>query len=163
MNKYADLTHEEFIKRNGFIPPSSLSEQPSRAKRYMPASNANVPSAVDWRKEGFVTPVKDQGTCGDCWAFSATASIEGQYKKKTGQLVSFSEQNFLDCTKSGNFVDKYGRVVPIVNATVNNFFYSAFGCGGGNFDAAFQYFKYNGQSLAKDYPYVGKVFALLIF
>lgn len=56
-----------------------------------------LPQSIDWRADGYVTPVKDQGNCGSCWAFSALAALEGQYFKKTGQLVSFSEQSLIDC------------------------------------------------------------------
>ncbi|KAF8796168.1 Cathepsin L-like like protein [Argiope bruennichi] len=134
LNEYSDLEHDEFMKTfNGYR------RQPghkSNGTTWVPAFNANIPDQVDWRDKGLVTPVKNQQQCGSCWAFSTTGSLEGQHKKKTGQLVSLSEQNLVDCSE------------PEGNQ----------GCDGGLMDQAFQYIKDNkGIDTEDSYPYTAEV------
>ena len=74
--------------------------------------DATNEDSVDWRTKGAVTPVKNQGQCGSCWAFSSTGALEGSHFLKTGKLQSFAEQQLVDC------------------ATVN-LGYGNYGCGGG--------------------------------
>lgn len=132
INQFSDQTFEEVIRSatGGYGRPNM-----TMGSTYLPPNNLRVPSEVDWRKHGYVTPVKNQGRCGSCWAFSTIASLEGQHFKKSGKLVSLSEQNLVDC--SGKYK--------------NN------GCKGGRVDWAFKYIIDNGGIDTEEaYPYTGK-------
>jgi len=133
MNKFGDMTNEEFrTTMNGY---KGLSSASSSADAVYQATVGDLPDSVDWRTKGYVTEVKDQKQCGSCWAFSATGSLEGQHFKKSGKLVSLSEQNLVDCSqKQGNQ-----------------------GCNGGWMDQAFTYIKVNkGVDTEQSYPYTAK-------
>ncbi|KAI3932470.1 hypothetical protein MKW92_024064 [Papaver armeniacum] len=100
VNEFADQTIEEFkSSSNGYKKSWRRSPQESTAFRY--ENVTAVPSTMDWRKKGAVTPVKDQGQCGCCWAFSAVAAMEGITQLATGKLTSLSEQELVDCDTKG--------------------------------------------------------------
>jgi C1A family cysteine protease len=86
------------------ITATTKSKTTTTKKTTKPATTTiSLPSLVDWRTKGAVTPVKDQGFCGCCWAFTAVAALESQYFIKYGTLKNLSEQQLVDCS------DNYGN------------------------------------------------------
>ena len=130
MNQFGDLFHSEvFAGLNGFSSQKS-------GVTFIKPEGFEGPTQVDWRTKGAVTGVKDHGMCGVLgdWAFSATGSLEGQHFRKTGRLVSLSEQNLLDCS--------YGKK------------YLNHGCAYGRVDKAFEYIRDNhGLDTESSYPF----------
>ncbi|XP_074587762.1 low-temperature-induced cysteine proteinase [Curcuma longa] len=132
LNAFADLLSHEF--RAARLGLSAGLAAPRANRTMFWGSYGSIPSSLDWRNDGAVTSVKDQGSCGDCWAFSATGAIEGINKIVTGSLVSLSEQELCDCDQS-----------------YNN------GCNGGLMDYAFKWVIQNhGIDTEDDYPYQAK-------
>ena len=125
-NKYADLTNKEFRE----IYAKRIASRGKSTSVYL--REEGLPEKVDWREQGAVNPVMDQGQCGSCWAFSAIGAIEGAHFVKTKELLKLSEQQMVDCAR-----DDYGN----------------FGCGGGNEKAALRYAMKNSIETEETYPY----------
>jgi len=91
----ADLTPQEF--RRNYLGYRRLRDDPDI--HWPPATipDISLPDSHDWRDLGAVSPVKNQGMCGSCWAFSTAGNVEGQNKVVNGELVSLSEQELVDC------------------------------------------------------------------
>jgi KDEL-tailed cysteine endopeptidase len=126
INKFADWTPAEYRRLLSYKPTSG-------AKVSAEFANVSIPASIDWRTEGAVNPVKDQGQCGSCWAFSAVGALESRYKITAGTLYSLSEQQLVDCAKGSP--------------------YSSEGCNGGEMTDGFDYASVKGMMTEKDYPY----------
>ena len=125
VNTFADLTKEEYKSQLGYKKLTYHKTNDIIIK--------DIPDKVDWRKNGKVTPVRNQGVCGSCWAHGAAASFEGTYSIKYNQLFKFSEQQLVDCTRDfGNW-----------------------GCDGGDQDLAYKYLQITPFCLERDYEYKG--------
>lgn len=132
VNRFADMTTDEvYSTLIGFDVMVNISSSLKYQRFY-----GDLPDHVDWRTKNYVTGVKFQGECGACYAFATTGALEGQHARKFGKLVSLSEQNIIDCTRS------YGNK----------------GCHGGDMDKSFQYVIDNsGIDTEESYPYVAQV------
>ena len=135
MNEYTDLTFNEF-KNLYFGVKNPTNIKPTIEYPFTENINTDtLPTSVDWRTKNAVTPVKNQGMCGSCWAFSTTGSVEGAWVLQGSHtLVSLSEQQLVDCAQSEG----------------NN------GCNGGLMDYGFQYIiDNNGICSESSYSYKG--------
>ncbi|CAD7088589.1 unnamed protein product [Hermetia illucens] len=131
VNKFTDLTFEEVQKKLLTYKGNSASKVTVDLDILQVADN-ELPESIDFREKGYVTPVKDQGDCGSCWAFSAVGAIEGQLYEATKKLVTLSEQELVDCSESN------------------------FGCFGGWMKSAFKDLrKLGGIATEESYPYEG--------
>ncbi|KAF0717707.1 Aste57867_2137 [Aphanomyces stellatus] len=136
-NLFSHMSFEEFQRhRMGLrISPAYIEERAKKSKLFKSSINmTNVPVDIDWVAKGGVTPVKNQGMCGSCWAFSTTGAVEGAAFVASNKLVSLSEQELVDCDHNGDM-----------------------GCGGGLMDHAFKWIKDNtGLCKEEDYTYHAK-------
>jgi len=130
LNQFSDLTNEEF--QSLYLDPLEEDSKVSAPLRYLDISN--VADSVDWREKGSVSDIRDQGSCGSCWAFGSVSALEGLHHIKTGSLELLSEQQLVDCSGS------YGNM----------------GCSGGLRDAAFKYIIDFGIERRADYPYTAR-------
>jgi len=125
VNEFADMTAQEFFaQRLGF-----RGAQKANIGGKVLDTTVSVPSSVDWVDAGYVTGVKNQGSCGSCWSFSTTGVVEGVHFNATGDLVSLSEEELVDCDSTN------------------------YGCNGGWPYAAIDWLAKYGSISEADYPY----------
>lgn len=129
---FADLTPGEFKLYHS---AAKHFQQPRNRQKKMWGGGATNVSRIDWRDYGAVTRVKNQGLCGDCYAFAVTGNIEGIWMLAGNDLVSLSEQEIVSCDATN------------------------FACQGGTQEAAFQWLlaARNGSiSSEASYPYASQ-------
>lgn len=136
INRFSDMTPAELNKAVTNLKMSNSSEIRSGpfVKYVVFEPTGRLPDSKDWRNDGAVTAVKDQGMCGSCYALSVTGAVEGQYFLATRKLVSLSEQQIVDCSLN----------------------YGNFGCEGGLMHSTYKFIRdIGGLETAKSYPYQG--------
>jgi len=127
-NQFSDWSHEEYESMLGL---KGIERDEDQEDLFTGVSNSN---GVDWRKtRGVVTPVKNQGQCGSCWAFSATESVESAYVIAGNKQVIMAPQELVDCS-SGMFSGNHG-------------------CSGGWYYNAWKWLENNMTMAEEDYPY----------
>jgi C1A family cysteine protease len=132
INQFSDLTIKEF--RDTYLTPQ-VHTHTNNIKRNIEYAfyqdGHALPDSFDWRLHGAVSPVKNQGQCGSCWAFSSAGGLEGAYAAKYGKMYDLSPQHLVDCEPKSH------------------------GCNGGLMNYAFEYWINHGTILEQDYPYKG--------
>ena len=132
ITKFSDMTQQEFARTYLTLNYNSLAYINANPVQVKVTNEA--PAAFDWRDKGVVSAVKDQGSCGSCWAFSTVANLEGLYALKKGVVKTFSEQYLVDCDTNDE------------------------GCNGGLMELSFEWLAVNdgGVMTDADYPYTGR-------
>lgn len=144
VTKFADLTRDEF--KSAYLSPMGYPTTHSANAPVAPLLPkevvSSIPSSWDWRTHGAVTPVKNQGACGSCWAFSTTGNVEGQWFLAGHPLTGLSEQNLVDCDHKCRIYENQKSCDA--------------GCGGGLQPNAYTYIIDNGGiDTEASYPYEG--------
>jgi len=132
LNHLADYTTEEFKT----LRATKYDPTPFTVQGY--SYSGTNPASIDWRTKDVVTPVKNQGGCGSCWAFSATETVESQYAIASGKLLTLAPQTYVDCVENPNSCGGTG------------------GCEGATMELAFNLTAKKGIALESDLPYKGR-------
>ncbi len=136
-NKFTNMTFKERQQYLGAIPIDPKNVDPNRILNIPQVEN--LPDSFDWRDNNgnWVTPVKDQGACGSCWAFSALGHVESWWRIRNNNpdlKIDLSEQFLLSCSDAGTCEE------------------------GGWMSDALEHIKYNGIALEADLPYQASSF-----
>jgi len=130
ITKFSDMTQQEFRKTYLNLDVTALARMNFQPAKFV--ANGDAPDELNFIDQGYLQGVKDQGSCGSCYAFSAIANIEGLYYTKYGKNKEFSEQMIVDCDTEDS------------------------GCNGGLMELTFEWLKnYGGLESMADYPYKG--------
>jgi len=124
INQFSDRTESEIAKLLGYKDTYKRS-----ADTVYEEEEVNDTMTVDWFAKGVISEVKNQGHCGSCWSFSTTGALEASHTIQTGEQISLSEQQLVDCC------------------------FAAGGCHGGNMAFAFAWTMLNPLMLEAEYPY----------
>merc|ERR1712070_341681 len=132
-NQFSDFTQEQYraVAGLGYKAPEIMNGLPHLGVHEH--SGEELAASVNWVTAGAVTPIKDQGQCGSCWAFSTTGSTEGAWQIGSGNLVSVSEQQLVDCATA-----------------------TSAGCQGGSMAGAIQYESGTAMATEASYPYTAR-------
>lgn len=137
LNKYSDLTNEEFIDYFKLDKTRRAEQHCSATKGpHKDMSQVDIPAAWDWREHKGVTPVKNQGSCGSCWTFSTVGALEAHMLLKYKEFTPLSEQQLVDCASD----------------------FDNHGCEGGLPSHAFEYIYLQPRGISTEtaYPYMAK-------
>jgi len=142
VNQFSGMSWEEFSQTmlSSHVGNAAWSDLPML--EYV--DGAAQEDEIDWD----VTPVKNQGGCGSCWAFGAMGAIEAKHKQQTGETVQLAEQQLLDCDKK---VSCDGSGLTTCDSHCNC------GCDGGQADWAYAHYLANAPLYTMaSYPYKGR-------
>ncbi|GMI49998.1 hypothetical protein ScalyP_jg5952 [Parmales sp. scaly parma] len=142
INKFSDMTTDEIGMFKGSKrergPASNNAVDYKKHQALMTVMGEDYPASIDWREKGVTTPVKNQGGCGSCWAFSGIEVLETHVAIQTGTLLTLSPQEFVSCAPNPDSCGGTG------------------GCEGSVQWLAFDYATQQGLSTENSYPYDGK-------
>lgn len=137
VNQHADLTQQEFKNaRRGTNGHHARRHALESQSIDVPPLSA-LPASVDWRTKNVISPIKDQGGCGSCWAFGSVETMESHIAIKTGKIPILSTQNVVSCAKNPEHCGGTG------------------GCQGATAEISYDFVAHNGIATEKDYPYQG--------